>query len=123
MNEQDIIFQHNKEMTVNGFQKLSKRTLPNKNMEKDAANYALGLTGESGEVADEIKKWLFHGHRIDRMAIKNELGDVFHYLAGLSSILGFSLEDVAQANIDKLNMRYPDGFNSEDSIKRVEKDT
>src|SRR5699024_5387272 len=107
-------------MELNEYQGISKRTLPYKDMRKDAVNYALGLTGEGGEVADEIKKWVFHGHGIDRMAIKNELGDVFHYLAGLCTILGFELEDVAQANIDKLSKRYPNGFNSADSIKRAD---
>ncbi|WP_079708106.1 nucleoside triphosphate pyrophosphohydrolase family protein [Paraliobacillus ryukyuensis] len=107
-------------MQLNEFQELSKRTLPNRDMRKDSANYALGLTGESGEVADEIKKWLFHGHGIDRMAIKKELGDTLHYIAGLCSILGFELEGVAQENIEKLKKRYPDGFSQEASINRVE---
>lgn len=105
-------------MKLNEYQELSKRTMPNKDLKKDLANYALGLTGESGEVADHVKKYVFHGHSLDHMAIKKELGDVLHYIAGLCTLNHFTLEEVAAANIEKLNERYPDGFSQQDSINR-----
>lgn len=79
---------------------------------------ALGLVGEAGEVADEIKKIIGHGHELNRDKLKKELGDVLWYIAALCNDLGFAMGDVAQANIDKLLVRYPDGFKQSDSINR-----
>lgn len=79
---------------------------------------ALGLTGESGEVADILKKVVFHGHDLDKAKLKAELGDVLWYVARLASALDLSLSDIMQHNIDKLQARYPEGFNSEASRNR-----
>lgn len=70
---------------------------------------SLGLTGEAGEVADKVKKVLrdnggeFTPER--RIAIGAELGDVLWYVATLARDLGFTLEDIAAANIAKLESR------------------
>jgi len=85
----------------------------------NVANYALGIAGEAGEVADAVKKEIFHGHTSDREALKKELGDVLHYVAGLAWMYGFTLDEVATANIQKLMARYPDGFSEEASRNRV----
>jgi NTP pyrophosphatase (non-canonical NTP hydrolase) len=106
-------------MNLNEFQSLSIRTMPG-NDDRGVTNYALGLAGESGEVVDIIKKNVFHGHEPDREAIKKELGDVMHYVAGLAWMYGFTLEEVAQGNIDKLKKRYPDGFSVEASVNRID---
>lgn len=79
---------------------------------------ALGLAGETGEVVEHIKKGVFHQHGIDRERLGKELGDVLWYVAGLCSTLDLNLGDVMQANIDKLHLRYPGGFSSEDSKAR-----
>jgi NTP pyrophosphatase (non-canonical NTP hydrolase) len=79
-----------------------------------------GLAGEAGEVLDLLKKSIGHGHALDHDKLKKELGDVLWYLASLSAHYGLSLNDVAQANIDKLKARYPDGFSTERSQKRDE---
>ena len=81
---------------------------------------ALGLAGEAGEIADSVKKGIFHQHGLDRDKLKNELGDVLWYVAALCRNLGFEMEEVMQANIDKLHKRYPNGFNAADSRKRVD---
>lgn len=78
-------------------------------------NFALGLGGECGEVLELVKKGKFHGHGIDTDAMRNELGDVLWYLTALADTIGLDLADVAQANLDKLRARYPDGFDPERS--------
>ena len=101
--------------TFSQYQKLSARTLKGN---PQLAEMALGLAGETGEVIDCLKKHLFHGHKLDPAKITDELGDVLWYIAGLCSILGVDMEDVAAGNIAKLKERYPEGFNEEKSIER-----
>lgn len=81
---------------------------------------ALAVAGEAGELADAIKKMTFHGHTFDQEKLLLEAGDVLWGLTYLCDVLGVSLEDVATKNIEKLKKRYPDGFNSEASIKRID---
>lgn len=84
----------------------------------------LGLVGEAGEVADIIKKHLGHGHALDDEALAHELGDVLWYIAVMAASLGYTMSDIARMNIDKLKLRYPQGFSTERSIYRgVEKIT
>lgn len=69
----------------------------------------LGLANEAGEFAGKIKK-IFRdkGGEIseaDRQALKSELGDVLWYLTQICSQLDLSLEEVAQANVDKVLSR------------------
>jgi NTP pyrophosphatase (non-canonical NTP hydrolase) len=65
----------------------------------------LGMTGEAGEIANKVKKVMRDGKELDLEDIKHELGDVLWYVAGLATVLGIDLEDVAQANLDKLASR------------------
>jgi NTP pyrophosphatase (non-canonical NTP hydrolase) len=69
----------------------------------------LGLTGEAGEVADKIKKVLrdYDGVFTDeiKLNIAKEIGDVLWYIAALSRDLGYTLEEIAKMNIEKLESR------------------
>lgn len=85
---------------------------------RDLGNCGLGLTGESGEVADMIKKHLFQGHDLDKRHMANELGDIAWYIAVAAQVIGYDLDTIFQMNIDKLRIRYPDGFNPERSVHR-----
>lgn len=116
-------------MNLNKYQKLSKRTMPEPQLKIDEieiyssdskANYAMGLSGEAGEVTDLIKKELFHGHKEEPEKVLKELGDVLHYLSGLATMYGYTLDEVARTNIKKLSERYADGFSKEASINRIE---
>jgi NTP pyrophosphatase (non-canonical NTP hydrolase) len=107
-------------MNFNEYQELSRRTMPAEVNGMSKSNYAMGLSGETGEVVDLIKKEVHHGHLEYSFPIMKELGDVLHYLAGIATMYGLSLEDIATHNIMKLAKRYPNGFNTEDSIKRVD---
>jgi NTP pyrophosphatase (non-canonical NTP hydrolase) len=64
---------------------------------------ALGLCGESGEVAEKIKKHIRDGKSLN--GLKKELGDVLWYIAALAEDLDISLQDVAELNIQKLSDR------------------
>lgn len=108
----------NVQLSLNDYQTISSRTA-NKH-DYELANYGLGITGEAGEVADLIKKSVFHGHEIDKQNVKKELGDVLWYLSQIATLAGLTLEEVATANIDKLMKRYPDGFSRERSVNREE---
>ena len=73
-------------------------------------NYlALGLCGETGEVAEKIKKVIRDNNGIvtpeKRKELSKELGDVLWYLANLSDHLGIPLSLIAQKNLDKLDSR------------------
>ncbi len=73
----------------------------------------LGLGGECGEVLEKVKKIMRDKGGVvseeDREAIKKELGDVSWYLASLAYELNLTMEEVAQANLDKLAQRKEKG--------------
>lgn len=104
------------------YQGLASRTARLEEMypKDNLANFALGLTGEAGEVADEIKKHVYHGHNLDIENLKGELGDVLWYLSMIAEVLELDLSEIAQKNIDKLRKRYPEGFSEEASKQRVD---
>jgi len=73
-------------------------------------NYALiGMCGEAGELANKYKKILrnrdFLFGRQNREILVDELGDVLWYVAAVAIELGYSLEEVANLNIEKLRAR------------------
>ena len=106
-------------MTTNEYQKLAMTTLNPALSEKDVLiNGVMGLCGESGEAIDIVKKWLAQGHDLDKEKLKKELGDICWYVAETATALGFELEDVMTANIEKLKKRYPQGFAAERSVNR-----
>lgn len=69
----------------------------------------LGLTGEAGEVAEKVKKLYRDLNGKEdyqvQMAIGKELGDVLFYLTKCAHECGFSLTDIENLNIDKLQAR------------------
>ena len=81
-------------------------------------NGCLGLAGESGEVLDMIKKWIFHEKDLDREHLKKEIGDVMWYVAMLCESFGFDLDEILQMNVGKLKARYPEGFDPEKANHR-----
>lgn len=95
-------------MQINEYQKLAMQTL-NPELEKKEVliNSVMGLCGESGEAIDIVKKWLAQGHELDKEHLKKELGDIAWYLAEAATALDISLDEILQANIVKLQKRYP----------------
>ncbi len=107
-------------MTLNDYQELARRTLGPRPEDQQLANAALGLSGEAGEVADMMKKHLFHAHPLDRDAMVKELGDCMWYVAAMATALGVELDEIGERNIAKLRKRYPEGFSAERSLNRVD---
>ena len=87
-------------------------------------NASLGLSGEVGEVNDIIKKYMYHGHKLDddtKEKIILELGDVCWYVALMAwAIDKTKFEDVLNKNIEKLEKRYHGEFTTEKSVNRKE---
>lgn len=107
-------------MTINEYQRLAQRTASTKTPSSKIENGILGLCGETGEIADVYKKYLYQGHEFDRGHMAEELGDVCWYVAEMASGLGLLLEEIMAQNIEKLRKRYPDGFDAERSVHREE---
>lgn len=87
-------------------------------------NASLGLSGEVGEVNDIIKKYMYHGHKLDddtKEKIILELGDVCWYVALMAwAINKTKFEEVLNKNIAKLDKRYQGKFSTEKSVNRKE---
>ena len=107
-------------MQANDYQKEALRTASSIKEEDLILNGALGLAGESGEVADIIKKYMFQGHELDKEKLIDELGDVCWYIAILAKGLNVELDEVLLHNVEKLRRRYPEGFDAQKSINRDE---
>jgi NTP pyrophosphatase (non-canonical NTP hydrolase) len=108
-------------MTLNTYQTKTRLTRnENLTFDEKLSNYALGISGEAGEVADYIKKHLYQGHDLDKNYVKKELGDILWYVTSLTDILGLTLDEIMECNIDKLLKRYKNGFTVEESINRKE---
>ena len=86
---------------------------------------ALGITAEGGEFAEVVKKCLFQGKPMDEHTqyhLKRELGDVMWYIAQACIALDISMDDVIETNIEKLESRYPGGFDAYLSENRKDGD-
>lgn len=109
------------QVTFEWYTQNANRTSPPYNPpERYLAIMGLGLAGETGELVDHIKKHVGHGHELDVEKVKKEAGDVLWYLSQIIRLTGLTFSDVARANIEKLQKRYPEGFNHEASINRRE---
>lgn len=90
-------------MVMNDYQKQAFTTATEES--QNIYYMTMGLTGEAGEIANKVKKVMRDGKQLDIEDIKHELGDVLWYVASFATVLGIDLEEVAQANLDKLASR------------------
>jgi len=70
-----------------------------------------------GNVLEIPKKYIYHGHAIDKEKYVESIYNVISYL---NASFGMNMESILQKNIDKLKLRYPEKFTTQDSIKRVD---
>ncbi len=98
---------------LNDYQKASRKTWGVVEMNHPIVYPTLGLVNESGELAGKVKKIFRDSGGVisdaDRDDLKAELGDVLWYLTQICSELGLSLQEVAEANIEKLYSRLERG--------------
>jgi NTP pyrophosphatase (non-canonical NTP hydrolase) len=107
-------------MTLNEYQKKAHETAvyPHSNPTQTLSYCALGLAGEAGEVANEVKKIIRDDFGVltpERyVKLVKEMGDVLWYLAELCSVMpstqvdpgeDLTLDDVAMGNLIKLHLR------------------
>lgn len=71
---------------------------------KNPAYMVANLTSEAGEVAGKYAKWIRDGV-LDEAGMQKEVGDVLWQIAGLSTVMGWSLADLASQNLRKLAQR------------------
>ena len=102
--------------TFNEYGELCNRTVaPGKggrDDNDDLIHGVLGASSEVGELADQLKRFMYYGKPLDLVNLKEEVGDVMWYLALIAKSSGFTLQDCAEANIRKLAVRYPGVFPS-----------
>ena len=87
---------------------------------------ALGLTAESGEFTEVVKKIILQGKPYNEENVfhmKRELGDICWYLAQAWMALDTTFDEIIEMNVDKLKARYPGGeFDVHQSENRKEGD-
>lgn len=99
--------------SLNRYQQESRKTWSHIVMNHPIVYPTMGLVNEAGELAGKIKK-IFRDKagvigETDRQALKGELGDVLWYLTQICTELDLTLEEVAEANLEKLFSRLERG--------------
>lgn len=100
-------------MTFEEYQKLSQTTADYPDGIEPYMYLSLGIAEETGEAVEKIKKLVRNNNGVADAEFldlfKKELGDVLWYLSQLATQFEFSLDDVAQTNLDKLKSRMERG--------------
>lgn len=87
-------------------------------VEMDLLHASMGLVTEAGEFQDMLKKHVFYGKPLDKINLKEEIGDLLWYCAIALEALDTDFQAVMQTNIDKLKARYPEKFTEEKAENR-----
>ena len=115
-------------LTLNEYQQQSRTTAiyPGRGESIGLIYTAIGLSGETGEVMEHIKKSIRDDNKVispeRRESIIKELGDVLWYLSQVASELNVDLSDVANRNMEKLQKRKEQGKISGQGSDREEDD-
>lgn len=105
-------------MTANEYQKLAARTISTDLAKWEIEDHALHeMVGEIGELHSMYQKH-YQGHAYPEDHYKKEVGDLLWGIAEYCTAKGWELEEIMQMNIDKLEARYPEGFDKERSQHR-----
>jgi NTP pyrophosphatase (non-canonical NTP hydrolase) len=82
---------------------------------------SIGVSGESGELLDAIKKWAIYQKPLDIDNVIEELGDIEFYLEGIRQKLGLNRNMILEHNIEKLKKRYGTKYTNEAAQRRADK--
>jgi NTP pyrophosphatase (non-canonical NTP hydrolase) len=109
-------------LTLNEYQELASRTINNDLEDYQQFAHALhGMAAEVGEIHGLVQK-SYQGHEANEEHMIKEVGDLLWFIAELCTSCGWTLEEAAAMNIEKLKARYPEGFSAERSLHRQEGD-
>jgi len=78
----------------------------------------IGLATEAGEFLDALKKHIFYGKELDRVNLREEMGDIFWYCAIIADQLDVEFSEVMERNITKLKARYGEKFSEDKAVTR-----
>lgn len=100
-------------MTFDEYQQTALKTAADTKKKNELFHLVLGLVGESGEIAEKMKKWVRDSNsdesKLDVDDLTKELGDVLWYVAVLANYLDVPLEAIAAKNLAKLADRQQRG--------------
>jgi NTP pyrophosphatase (non-canonical NTP hydrolase) len=98
-------------MTLAEYQRAAARTINTTLSDHDRLlDAAAGLAEEAGEVLGLVRKHVMQTRALPRDRLLEELGDALWCLSTTADAAGISLDEVAAANLVKLEARHPDGF-------------
>ncbi len=80
--------------------------------EKRSIHALLGIVSETGEIAEEVVNALTGKAPLDVTNLKGELGDILWYIAILCNVHGWTMDEIQEANIAKLEARYGGKFDA-----------
>lgn len=107
---------------------VSSRNKPGDNIlnEMDAekaniAHAAMGIGSEAGEIMTTVKRHFAYNQPLDRVNIKEELGDLLYFMQMLMNATDMTLEQVMMENMAKLEKRYPQGYSDQAAKDRADK--
>lgn len=79
---------------------------------------AMGISTESGEVMDILKKHFIYRKPIELSRFADEIGDLMWYCALMLDACGYSFPQVMEANIAKLKARFGDKFSADAALSK-----
>jgi NTP pyrophosphatase (non-canonical NTP hydrolase) len=110
-------YYHINDATISYEQFVCKLVKARQLWQQDWEHMIIGICGEAGELADNIKRATIYEKEWDRKNAVEELGDLEFYMAGLRQMTGISRRETLEANVEKLRARYPLGEYSDQAAQ------
>ena len=102
-------------LSIKDYQEACKRTVQEFPSDQvRIMTWGLGIAGEAGDVASCIKKTFVHKNDVTK-GIRENVGDTMWYIANICNFFNWDLQEILKENIEKLKVRYPDGFTYKDA--------
>lgn len=108
-------------MNFTDYQREAKRTAKELNWHTALMHAGMGVSGEAGELNDAIKRHTIYGKTFDIENYCEEIGDLLWFCAYAASVVDRSLAEIAEANINKLRVRFPDAYTDFHARARLDK--